>query len=306
MAFLPRVYAVFQWAPYLRADSFEYLKLARILRGKRERDDWGWRTPGYPLFLNLVFAVARWSGTSEETLAQITQQHAQISPGSRIHPWHLHYLRTEENLKAVQLAQHGLGLFATGLLFQILLRLTINPILATIGALVAIGWNPYWFWFYESSILTEVLAATLLILFFWVLQKMEGEGWKYQLLAIAALIGSVTALVRPQFVLTTPLLFAWWLWKVLRHEVKFSWQAFVASTLPFLILVGGWIVRNGIRYDYWGLSTVAGFNLCMHFTGMKDFDAFPDHSLREVLWKHSKECPYPRLPKAMGYPACLP
>lgn len=293
LALLPRVYAIYRWAPYLRADSFEYLKLARILRGKKERDDWGWRTPGYPLFLNIVFALSRWRGTSKAILARVIQQQAEISPGSQIHPWHMHYLRTEENLRAVQMAQHGLGLLATGLLFQLLWGLTSNPTLAIIGALIAIGWNPYWFWFYESSVLTEVLAATLLMGFFFALQEKGGKGWTLQQLTIAALIGSITTLVRPQFVLTTPLLLAWWLLGVFRRQVAFSGRALAALILPFLTLVGGWIVRNGVRYRYWGLSTVAGFNLCMHFTGMKDFDAFPDPFLQEVLWEHSEKCPYP-------------
>ncbi len=290
-ALLPRIYVAFRWAPYLRPDSIEYLKLGRILRGKCRQDDWGWRTPGYPIF-NLVFALTGWRGTSDRLLIRVVQQWTQVRPNSQIPAWHLRYLKAEEDLKSVQVAQHGLGLLAVGLMFQLFWRLSSNLVLAAFGALVSIGWNPYW-WFYERSILTEALTATLLMAFFHMLKKVEDEGWKPQQLAIVALIGSIVALIRPQFVLTTPMLFAWWLWKVLRREVKLNWQSLVASTLPFLILVGGWTVRNGIRYGYWGLSTVVGFNLCMHFTSTKDFDAFPDPFLQEALRKRSEKCPYP-------------
>jgi hypothetical protein len=297
-ASLPRVYAVFRRVPNLTPDSFSYLNLARILRGEQvphldmdknawaPRDDQGYRTPVYPIILNTIFFFSPKKGT-EEVILQRIQRHK----GFEIDAWHLKFLRKKENLKFVQITQHALGILSTVFLFQLLLSLTSNSLIAFFGALLVIGWNPNWFWGVELSVWTETLTVTLLLTLLWGLCKLDQtQEIRPRSLWWVSLLGGLLALTRPQFILATILPFSWWLYKVIRKSAVFSWHSVVALLLPPLILVGSWITRNGIRYGFWGISTVTGFNLCMHFTVMNKFDVF-DVTLQRALYKHLSKCP---------------
>jgi hypothetical protein len=290
---LPRVYAAFRRVPYLTPDSFSYLNLARVLRGENispfdlHRDDQGFRTPVYPIFLNTIFFLSPKKGT-EEAILQRIQRHQ----GFKIDAWHLKFFTQKENLKSVQITQHILGILSTVLLFQLLLSLTGNSLIAFFGALLVIGWNPTWFWGFELAILTEILTATLLLTLLWGLCKLDQtQEIRPRSLWWVSLLGGLLALTRPQFILATILPLSWWLYKVIRKSAVFSWHSVVALLLPPLILVGGWITRNGIRYGFWGISTVTGFNLCIHFTSMKRIDAFNDKILKQTLYEHIPKCP---------------
>ncbi len=293
LALLPRIYAIFRRVPNLTPDSFTYLNLARVLRGENvspfdlHRDDQGQRTPVYSIFLNTIFFFSPKKGTEEEILQRI-QRHR----GFKIDTWHLQFLREKENLKSVQIVQHGLGILSTALLFQLLLSLTSNLLIAFTGALLVIGWNPNWFWGLELSVLTEILTATLLLTLLWELYKLEqSQEIRLRSLWWVSLLGGLLALTRPQFILAAILPFSWWLYKVIRKTIVFNWHNVVALLLPPLILIGGWIIRNGIRYGFWGISTVTGFNLCIHFTAMQRIDAFDDEILKQTLYEHIPKCP---------------
>ena len=295
----PRIYATFRRVPNLTPDSFSYLNLARILRGEQvphlpmdpnawaPRDDQGYRTPVYPIFLNTIFFLSPKKGT-EETILQRIQRHK----GFKIDTWHLKFLREKENLKSVQIVQHGLGILSTALLFQLLLSLTGNLLIAFTGALLVIGWNPNWFWGVELSIWTETLTVTLLLTLLWELYRLEQSQKIYpRSLWWVSLLGGLLALTRPQFILAAILPFTWWVYKVIRKTIVFSWHNVVALLLPPLVLIGGWIIRNGIRYGFWGISTVTGFNLCIHFAAMNKIDVFEDIILKQALSKHLSKCP---------------
>jgi len=293
LASLPRIYAIFRRVPNLTPDSYSYLSLARVLRGEDispldfHQDDQGFRTPVYPLFLNTIFFFSPKKGT-EETILQRIQKHK----GFKIDAWHLKFLREKENLKSVQIVQHGLGLLSTALLFRLLLSLTGNLLVAFVGALLVIGWNPNWFWGYELSVLTEILTATLLFILLWELYKLEqSQEIRPHSLWWLSLLGGLLALTRPQFVLAAGLPFSWWLYKVIRKSNSFYWHNVVALLLPPLILLGGWIVRNGVRYGFWGISTTTGFNLCIHFTSMQSIEAFDNQILKQTLYEHIPKCP---------------
>jgi len=298
LASLPRIYAIFQRIPHLMPDSFSYLNLARILRGEQishlslnsniilQRDIQGWRTPVYPIFLNIVFFLSPKKGT-EKVILQRIQRHG----GFKIDAWHLKFLREKENLKSVQIVQHSLGLLSTILLFRLLLNLTGNLLIAFAGALLIIGWNPNWFWKYELLVLTEILTTTLLLILFLGLCKLEQSRkiHSYSLWWLS-LLGGLLALIRPQFILAAGLPFGWWLYKFIRKTTVFKWHSVVALLLPPLILLGGWIVRNGVRYGFWGISTTTGFLLCMHFTAMQNIDVFGDKILKQTLYEHIPKC----------------
>src|SRR6185503_7459382 len=102
--------------------SFGYLNLARDLRGLDPTHAWddkaflpadnqAARTPGYPLFLNLVFALAGHSPSPEEAIQRAARQH--VPPAPR----HLQHLATDENVRAVQAAQVLLGILSAGFVY---------------------------------------------------------------------------------------------------------------------------------------------------------------------------------------------
>src|SRR5436190_10408343 len=163
LAAAPRVAWFATHLPDLPPDAFGYLNLARDLRGLPPVHEWdvkaflpadnqAARTPGYPLFLNFVFALSGHSASPAEVVARARRQH--VPPAPR----HLEHLARDENVRAVQAAQMTLALVATGFAFAVLVQWTNSLLPSAIGALVAIGWNPIWIVMFEPAVLTEVLT----------------------------------------------------------------------------------------------------------------------------------------------------
>jgi hypothetical protein len=287
LALIPRVISGVIRIPHLLIeDSYTYLHLARFLRGELVEDDQGFRTPGYPLFLNSVFALSGWQGTSQTLLNRI-QKHQNITIPQK----HLKFLREKENIKLVQIIQHGLGILSTLCLFWLLLNITKHYTISLIGALISIGWNTTWFWNYELYITTETLSATLLLLIIILIRLIDQQSWKISYCLSCSLIIGMLILVHPQFLLAIFLLLGFWLLKLKQKETVLNLNIILATLLPSMMLVGGWILRNYYRYNVFTLSTVTGFNLCGHFTRFKDFDAFSDIILKHTLKKHIVSCP---------------
>jgi len=287
LASLPRIISGVLRIPHLLIDdSYTYLHLARFLRGEPVEDDQGFRTPGYPLFLNFIFALSGWKGTSQAILDRI-QKHQNII----IPPQHLKFLQEKENIKLVQIIQHGLGILSTIFLFWLLLSITKHFVISMIGALIAVGWNISWFWNYELYITTETLSATLLLIAIILIRLSEQNKRKICYYLLCSLIVGILILVHPQFLLAILLPFGFWLLKLSQKETPFNLNVALVTILPSILLVGIWILRNYCYYQVFTLSTVTGFNLCGHFTRFKEFDAFPDISLRRILKRHVVTCP---------------
>jgi len=284
LAAAPRFVGFARGATQITPDSISYLNLARQMRGipvaggwdewaNLPRDGQGARTPGYPLFLNAAFLVSGWRPSPPilvERLARIP----------RFDPWHLRLLATEEDLDAVRLLQHALGLLATGLAYLTVRRWTGRRWLAALVAAAAIGLRPAWWYVHERIVHTEALAATLVVVAVWALARLEGTvGARGPGLAVSAataaavLVRPAAAFAAPAFLLGLPWVTARWRWGL----VALSW-------LLFGLLVGGWVVRNGVRYDYWGLSTVLAQNLASHVQGFPQ--PFTDPLLRRLCVEH--------------------
>ena len=287
LSVVPRLLMFTHSVPWITADSFTYLNLARVLRGEEvppgydplalaPRDDQGARTPGYPMFLNLAFALNGWRGTDEQTLRRMTRDRKPLP--IKLDPYHEHYLKHRENLRAVQLLQHLCGVLATLLAFGILYHWTNSAPVAFLGSLMAVGLRPTWILTYEHDIITETLAATLVLAFFWfIVQAERRRNWLW--LAVSSVVGSALALVRPNYAFAVPLLFVYWAFRE-RRNLLANPRFAVSLLLPFCVLVGGWITRNGVMYGTWNLTTWVGV-ISYHFQSQPK--TFEDPILRREL-----------------------
>lgn len=279
-----RVYIYKRTVPALGPDSFSYLNLSRQLRGINvqpldldpnaglPRDDRGARTPAYPTFLNIVFFLSGWDGSPTDVVEYYREK--------GIDKWHINLLRGSENVKAVQLAQHVLGVLATVLVFMLLSYTTNNLLWPVLGALATAGIRPSWVILFETSILTEVLAAFSLLALVWLLHltetKLGKKGRKLALLSASG-IASGLVLIRPQFWFLPFLLLVWAMARPYGNRIIIA--TFVV--VPFVLFVGGWALRNGARHGAWTVSTVGGFAFASHF--IKNPEVFRDPTLKTLI-----------------------
>jgi hypothetical protein len=176
LAAAPRLAWYRSHQPILPPDAYGYLNVAREWRGERapaggwdDRSQLPWdnqatRTPGYPLFLNLVFAASGHSPTPE---AALVVPRRILVPGTEVREHHFQHLQTDENVRAVQAVQHVLAVVATAVAFLTVVLWSGSVLAGIVGSLVAIGWNPVWIVTLEPSVMGEVLSGVLLVVAVW-------------------------------------------------------------------------------------------------------------------------------------------
>lgn len=261
-ASLARIAAYQVSSTWAGPDTFSYLNVARQLRGHFTPDGWdliarlprndqGARTPGYPLFLNLIFRLDGHNPTDMTALRGPPE----------LDEWHRRFLDTEENLRAVHRGQHVLGILASLLAYGIVHRWTRRPWLAAVTALAVVGLRPAWIFVYEPWVVTEILAATLLLACLWLVTLAEENqrDWRWPL--AAATLAGLLVLVRPAF-LPLPLLVVFGLIAI-RTQKRL--RAFLLLSIPCLLIIGGWMIRNGLTHRFWGVSSVQGVTMISHF-----------------------------------------
>jgi hypothetical protein len=267
LAAAPRVAWYSTHQPDLPPDAYGYLNVAREWRGERA-PDYIWddraqlpanneaaRTPGYPLFLNLVFALNGYAPTSE---AALERPRKVLTPGvgTGARARHLEHLRTDENVRAVQAAQHALAIAATGFAFLTIVQWTGSIPAAIAGSLAAIGWNPVWIVTLEPWVMTETLAGVLLVVIVCLVSIRQGslvcDG-------IAAALCGIAAVVRPAMLISASPMLSYLLWQKRHH----AFDAVAVVLAPALIMAM-LIVNNGLRYGYWGITSVASTTFLSH------------------------------------------
>lgn len=269
-----RMAAIGLLTPQVSTDSFSYLNLARQLRGipmpsvwddtaNLPRDDQGARTPGYPWFLNRVFELAG----HRPSPVQLTER---LEAARWVDDWHLAFLRSAEDLWAVQVTQHAMGLLAALITYIIVWEWTARAWLAAATATLGVGLRPAWVLVFEPLVHTEVLGATLLLVSLWMGLRASrpGLGWPAGLAAM--LVHSLVVLVRPPLAFGAPVLLV-----AVMGSDRRRWRIALVAALVWLLPLGAWSVRNGLRHDYWGLSPVLAQNLASHVRGSPELLADP-------------------------------
>lgn len=227
IAVLVRIPLWLQYVPVLSADTTTYETMARFIASGDFSGYEGKRPPGYPVFL----------------------------------------LLTGGNYSAVWGVQSVLGIATVILIFLLALRRGARPVFAfAAGLATTLSVNLLLF---EAGVLTEALSTFLLVLALWLWDRginadSDSRVWR-QLLAASAVVGAA-ALVKPFLVFMVallPLLSVYGA-KVARQTWPSSLKRGLAAAIPAFLLVLGWSAFNKSHLDYFGVTTLAGYNLTQH------------------------------------------
>jgi 4-amino-4-deoxy-L-arabinose transferase-like glycosyltransferase len=233
--------------PKIYPDTAEYLSVAHAIETGDFTSYTGERTPVYPLFLLLAGADPQ-------------------------RTWILHSI---------------LGIASSLLLFSLVFSSTRSPVMALLAGLAqTLSINVI---FFEAAILTETLSTFLLLLsLFMVLRILRSAGEGRQAYAFAGVAAGLAALVKPLLLFVPFLLFLFLLlsWRSRRTNARTAAGCAAAFLIPAFILVGGWSAFNKASVDYFGTSTLAGYNLTQHTVKFID-DAPPEYaSIRDTLIRY--------------------
>lgn len=182
-----------------------------------------YRTPGYPLFLAAVLSFT-------------------------------------SSFKAAVIIQHLLGLASAGLVFLLALRLWKNVPAALLAC--AFAGLHFHFVYLESYLLSESLAVFLTCAGLWsaVYLKQEAARARPAFYAACGLTWGLAVLCKPELA-PFPLLTAFYLRGEPGANILKRWAGPLLFLLPAVLLAGGWVLRNGLVYNYWGLTPNSAFAL---------------------------------------------
>ena len=235
--------------PKLYPDSSEYQAVALSIETWDFHSYTGERTPVYPLFLLLC----------------------------------------GPDTQRVWILQSILGIMSSFLLFRIVLLQTRDPIMGFLAGLAhCLSLNVL---FFEAAILTETFSAFCLILCLFLLLrnlKSDREGWIAY--AFIGIVAGMAALVRPLF-LYLPFLIGFILlfhWRIRRSPLRRVTVYLSAFFLPPIILLGGWSTFNKAAVDYFGTTTLLGYNLMQHAGKMMEEAPQEYAAVREIFIRYRK------------------
>jgi 4-amino-4-deoxy-L-arabinose transferase-like glycosyltransferase len=185
----------------------------------------------------------------------------------------------------VWIIQSCLGIAISILLYLLAMRLTANKALSfVVGLSYSLALQSL---FFETMILTETLATFLLIWSLWLLVNAFDK--KSIGLYILTGIGiGLAALTRPLLLFLIPLagIFLFLKLKINGEATSEISRALGSLLIPAVILVGGWSLFNQIKVDYFGITTLLGYNLTNHSGAFMQY-APPEYSvIRDIYLKY--------------------
>lgn len=232
IAVLIRLFLCLLFKPVIGIDSSEYINLAKAILTGDFIEDTGMRTPVYPLFLAIIF---RLSGI--------------------------------DNYSAVLIGQLFLGVIITLLIYCLFYNISNSKRLAfTIGLTYTL--NPSMLLF-EANILSEIITifficSSSLFIFKFI------DNNKFTNLLCGAVFLSLLALSKPayQFMPLLGVIFLILYFSAYKdigiNAKSLSIKISLIVLIPYTLLVGGWSVRNYVKFNYLGVSTQLGYALMGH------------------------------------------
>ncbi len=235
------------YGPVSYGDTPTYFRLSQVLYEHGFSAYDATRVPGYPLFVGLL--------GRQET--------------------------------AIFVAQLGLGLATSLMLFAITWRLTHSPGLS-LGVGMLYNLSPGQLLF-EANLLSESLTTFLVVgalALYAALEAKSDSGLAYPLALALGAVAAFAGLVRTLFFLLPVVLLPFVLVIPSRWERRLAWAG--AFSLPPLILLGGWM---GFVYTHYGMlspTTMGGYHLVQH-TG-EFFEHLPESEalIRDTYLKYRR------------------
>lgn len=242
-------FAAWESRPQVFSDSPGYLVPALSLlngRGYGAQEN-GFRTPTYPLFLALVLAPWDDAHLSEcrDAHRAVCIAQAQETPDGAM------------DLRMVVLAQVGLGLLTTSLLYALGWRLTRNWLVAFLfGAAYALNLaTAYW----ELSILTETLTTFLVTLAVYLTVRAAQSATRTRVL-LGITLGAL-ALCHSLFLLFWVLPAAFLVIRSRGDGLRLALVRMTPVVLMPLFLLGAWSTFNYFVNGFFTPSTLSGYVL---------------------------------------------
>ena len=181
--------------------------------------------------------------------------------------------------------QSGLGIMVSILLYLLTMRLTGNKALSFfVGLSYPLSLHVL---FFETMILTETLATFLLMLLLWSL-VVAFDKKSIGLYILTGVGISLAALTRPLLLFLIPLiaLFLFFKMKINRETTSEISRTLGGLLIPAVILVGGWSLFNQFTVDYFGITTLLGYNLTNHSGAFMQY-APPEYSvIRDIYLRY--------------------
>jgi len=222
------------YAPIPYPDTASYMRIAGVLSNFNLEGFDGTRVIGYPLFLALL----------------------------------------GRDPKLVWLAQMGLGLAISILIFLIILRATQRKDLALLGGLtydLLAGQV-----FFEANLLTETLTSFLIVVSLALFTKLFVTKNHTSKLLLAMLLGvssSLAGLVRPLFFFL-PLWFFPFVYLSTPGRLRNRLASLIVFSIAPLLLLGGWLAYMRTAFHVLSPTAMGGYYLVQH-TGVF-FELLPD------------------------------
>lgn len=198
--------------------------------------------------------------------------------GWRTPAYPLVLLLAGQNPFFVWLVQCAMGVVISLLLFWICFVYTGNAAWSLLGGLAhTLALNQL---FFEANILSETLSAFLVVSSVASLVYALKDG-RPQYGVATGLVSGLTALARPVYIYLGPVFVI--LMLLFQRDSKRLAAAFaVAFLLPLL----GWAAFNKVTIDYFGLSTMAGYNLSNHSGRFIEKATDEYATIRDIFVKH--------------------
>ncbi len=244
-----------------------------------------------PLWLSYQPITSDDTGTYLEMARQLAHWDFSAYTGKRPPGYPLFLLILGENPGLVWIAQSILGILTVMLVYELVWEQTNRRAALAFGAGLATACSLNLLLF-ESAMLTETVATFLLALVFWLLWRINrpsvAAGSLTPPCVAMGLVLGLAALTKPylQYALVlVPLFAAHMAWNRVRR-----WQtaikAAVLTAIPAVALVSGWATFNNQAIDYYGISTLTGYNLTQHSGAVMEYAPDEYARVRDIYLRY--------------------
>lgn len=232
----------------------------------------------------LIYQPVTWpdSGTYSAMASYIRDFDFTAYKGWRTPPYPIVLLLAGQNHFFVWLIQCAMGVTVSLLLFWICLAHTGNVGWSVFAGLChSLALNQV---FFEANILSETLSTFLVVASVACLVYTLKKRLRPNSGVAAGLVSGITALTRPVYIYLGPLFFL----LVLFFE-RGSKRVAAGLALAFLLPLVSWAVFNKATIDYFGISTMAGYNFSNH--SGRFIEKAPDEyaTIRDIFVKYREK-----------------